>query len=216
MFPRQPKPSYWAGKERKWVRKLREWAAAGGPRPSAKKDALWSWQHQNMTLIERFHLEVRPLGAPSLCAYCDGPLEETSASTLDHFLPEALCPKLGVFWENLFPACTYCNSSCKKNEWSADLLRPDRDDVESFFDFDPLSGKLSPKVELESEQRRKAEVTIRILGLNEGGRPQARRRRWKDLENAWTVVDEGSLRESIEQGPYRFVAELLRDAKLAG
>lgn len=215
-FPRQPKPRYWASRERAWIQKLRDWSRALplAPRPSAKKDALWSWQREQTRLADRFHAEVRPAEDPSLCAYCDGPLEETSAATIDHFIPEALCPKLGVFWENLFPACSYCNSSCKKDQWSPDLLRPDRDPVESYFDFDPETGCLAPIPGASEEIRRKVEETIKIFGLNEGSRPRARCRRWREMNNSWEMIDLESLQESILQGPYRFVAERLRDAKL--
>lgn len=219
-FPREPRPAYWFWREVRWSLKLRRWAskpqrAPSDAPPKAKEDALWSWQHKRLTLAERFHVEVLPADAPRLCAYCDGTLEETSPGTIDHFVPEKLCPKLGVSWENLFPCCTLCNSTHKRDQWSDELLRPDRDPVERFFDFDSDTGQLRPAPELDAADKKRAEITIEIMGLNSGGRPRARWRRWRDMANAWETMDLESLTESVQYGPYRFVAERLRDAKLA-
>lgn len=208
-FVKQPKPAYWGSWERRWAKELRKWArepGRSGAPPSAKKDGPWSWQRQNRSLPVCFREDVYPQGAPTLCAYCDGLLGDTSPSTIDHFIPESLCPSLGVFWQNLFPCCSLCNSTYKRVQWSEELLRPDMPDVERYFDFDPESGEMRPAPELTTaEERRRAEVTIRVLGLNQGQRPSSRRRRWQELSKmAWGRAGSSRWRRSRRtcgQGP---------------
>ena len=217
-FIRREKPDYWSSWERRWLVELRDWArgATALALPSAK-DRAWRWQRGGRTLAQRFRDEVWIEEAPRLCAYCDGPLDETSPTTIDHFIPESLCPKLGVFWNNLFPCCSSCNSTHKKTQFSPDLLRPDREDLDSYLDVDPETGALSPAPELPPEAQERARVTIAILGLNEGGRPRARRLRWRELNRAidergmFTLAD---IQENARVGPYRIVAERLLAAKL--
>lgn len=50
-------------------------------------------------------------------------------------------------------------------------------------------------------------LTIRVLGLNERTRCNARKNRWQDLRNAAKhPLDEPRLEEMSLRGPYRFVA----------
>jgi uncharacterized protein (TIGR02646 family) len=190
----------------------------------------WSWwntaeRQERRTVVvaaaesfaaDLFSRGCQPAGGPDIVRLLR---RSASPSTIDHFIPESLCPSLGVFWQNLFPCCSLCNSTYKRVQWSEELLRPDTPDVERYFDFDPESGEMRPAPELTTaEERRRAEVTIRILGLNQGQRPSSRRRRWQELSKmAWGERGQFSLaeiQENVRTGPYRQVAERLLAAKL--
>jgi uncharacterized protein (TIGR02646 family) len=207
---RQPAPAAWADKERSYLAKLGKLSG---------KTALHGWQHESQKLAHWFHAEVRPSGEPSLCSYCDGQLDETSPKTIDHFLPEESFPELGLSWHNLYPACYSCNTLHKRTQWSCSLLRPDADLVsldedpsflavfKKWFDFEPMTGALSPAPGAPRTMRARVRLTIRVLGLNERTRCNARKNRWQDLRNAVKhPLDNPRLEEMTLRGPYRFVA----------
>lgn len=207
---RQPEPAAWADKESSYLAKLDKLSG---------KAPLHSWQHEGKKLAHWFHAEVRASSEPSLCAYCDGPLGETSPQTIDHFLPEQDFPELGLSWHNLYPACSSCNTVHKRKQWSCYLLRPDSDLIfvdeapsvlevfAKWFDFEPSTGALSPAPGAPRATRARVRLTIRVLGLNERTRCNARKNRWQDLRNAVKhPADYPRLDEMVLLGPYRFVA----------
>jgi hypothetical protein len=72
--------------------------------------------------------------------------------------------------------CWFCNDA-KRDQWDEELLRPDAEGYDFFryFDFDAGIGLLSPLSIATEDERRCAQRTIDILGLNRGNRPLARR-----------------------------------------
>jgi uncharacterized protein (TIGR02646 family) len=207
---RQPPPGFWAGHVKRWLELL---AGARAQAPSAK-DKLKEWQVDKRKLAKWFHDTVRPADEPRLCAYCDGVLVEQSPQTIDHFLPEHVCPQAGLTWENLYPSCVSCNSSYKGTRWSWHLVRPDLDPVEKWFDLDPLSGELrvAPEFEHQAGVRRRVKRTIKRFNLNEPTRCRARRTVLRNITNALLGHDREHVEEMRRGGPYRFVIErVLRD-----
>jgi uncharacterized protein (TIGR02646 family) len=205
-FDRQPAPPFWASRERRFLEGTR-----------AAKDALHTLQHERRSLAAWFHELVRPASDPRLCAYCDGPLAETSPQTIDHFIPEHADRTLGLAWTNLFPACACCNSTHKGKRWSCRLVRPDRDPVDRWILFDVETGRVLPAPEIDRRTRARVRLTLGVLGLNTVDRCKARRRLWKSLENAFkTPPDRDALREHAEHGPYRFVAALFMKTVASG
>jgi uncharacterized protein (TIGR02646 family) len=195
---RQPQPEFWAAREERFRK---------GDQ-SAKK-ALHGFQHKLRSLADWFHEKVRPDGAALLCAYCDGPLEETSPKTIDHFIPEHADRGLGLTWTNLYPACVCCNSTFKGTRWSCNLVRPDRNPVERWFVFDLDTGRVNPAPELDRRTRAQVRLTTRVFQLNTEGRCMARKRVWRAMENAAKhPQDSASLEDYAAHGPYRFVAAL--------
>jgi uncharacterized protein (TIGR02646 family) len=219
-FRRRPAPAFWIEKERSYLARRGALSA---------KRALHDWQHDNLTLAQWFHRTVRSPDEPRLCAYCDALLGESSPATMDHFLPEHALWALGLAWDNLFPACTQCNSGFKRTRWSCRLIRPDHDllgraahedsdleRVQRWFYFDPATGGLSPAPGADPVTKARVRLTIGVLGLNDTVRRNARRARWRDLLN--TVkdpIDEERLAEMASQGPYRFVALFFLAARCA-
>ena len=200
---RQAEPSFWGRYERRWLyespgkkatRPLHNWNVRATPALPRKPLAYW------------FHALVRAEGEPRRCSYCDGPLGLESAETIDHFVPQSACRELALAWDNLYPACTQCNSTYKGARWSCRLVRPDLDPVEDWFEFHAETGRLAPAPELDSGTRRRILLTIRTFQLNATSRCKQRQRFVRELDNALRTRDSGYIVEALTQGPYRFVA----------
>lgn len=131
------------------------------------------------------------------CAYCDGWLGVESRSTIDHFKSKSWFPELAYSWTNLFPCCDNCQQQ-KPEEHDRGLLKPDHPDYrfERFFICNYASGEVEPAPEASPEDRARAAVTIRALGLNLPARTQARLRELKKFER-----DPGEL---LDDYSYRF------------
>ncbi len=205
-FPRQPEPSFWAEKERAWIEKAAVVSAA---------KALHGWLHEGRSLAWWFHRRVRPPREPELCAYCDGQLGATSPPSIDHHVPLAQDPSLGLRWLNLFPICTTCNSTYKRDAWSAGMIRPDTEWVVGWFSV-TWRGEIEPAAGLDAVTGERVRRTIAVLGLNAKERCLSRRR---VLERALELIEglgaPGSrqrlgrlkrLMKLLRGGPYRFVS----------
>lgn len=207
-FPRQAEPDFWGQFERRW---LYETAGAGDP---------LRWKHQMRTLAEHFHALVRPATEPRNCAYCDGRLRETSPETIDHFIPKkgpGMAWKLGLSWNNLYPACTYCNSTAKRTSGSCFLVRPDVDPVEQWLFYDPDTGSIEPAPELGRLDRARIRRTLRVLRLNTGTRREERKKLFRELRKAWNTGDHEYIAAASRDGPYRIVVRaFLRSKKPFG
>ncbi len=194
---RQPPPLFWADKEKQY---------RDGSTEASK--ALHGWTKDNKSLAAWFHEVVRPAHDRSNCAYCDGPLNETSSETIDHFIPSHFDRDQGLCWPNLYPSCQKCNTGFKGKQWSCRLLRPDIDPVESLIAFDPNDGRLFPAPERDARTRARVRLTIRVFGLNAPDRCKARRRVWRVLQNANDNLDRETAESYVTEGPYRLVARL--------
>lgn len=201
-FRRRAAPAFWRVKEETWKREAAERDASA---------ALHGWRHEGRSLAELFHQHVREEGEPALCAYCDGPLLETSPQTIDHFVPQHLgraCghSELGLAWENLYPACAVCNSSHKKGRWSPFLLRPDAAPVSALFSIDAATGALEPAPEASRADQERVTRTIGLLGLNTVVRCKARLRILRELQRAEQERESALFEDLVSSGPYRFLA----------
>lgn len=203
---RQAAPDFWSVKEEQLLDDLKN---------GKKLPNVLAWTHQSRRISEWFHEQVRQAEEPRLCAYCDGPLGETSLETIDHFFPKEEYPELALCWENLYPACHCCNQGAKRSQWSCRLIRPDvdllgktaHDAFSLWFDFDPVTGKLSPAITASLRMRARARMTLGVFKINTEARCKARLLRWRNLLNAEIANDEALIHENASQGPYRFVAE---------
>ena len=190
---RAQQPGFWAEIERDFL-------ASGDKKASY---FFHSRRRENRTIAQHFHDCVHAGGRLDLCAYCDGPLGETSPPAIDHFIPESVSRDLALWWNNLYPACTSCNSSHKRDQWACWLLRPDVDPVEKMIDFDPETGALMPAIDFDRKERARVRLTLRVLGLNTNARRAARKRALRLLRSA----SEADIEESRKIGPYRMVAD---------
>jgi uncharacterized protein (TIGR02646 family) len=180
-FPRQERPTFWAEKERAWPEGL-----------AVDPDAELRWPvHEHRSLAWWFHERVRPRREPRLCAYCDGELGVTSPPSIDHFVPVSRDRTLALAWENLYPTCTSCNTSYKRDRWVPEMVRPDVDPVAGWFSLN-WRGELSPNGALDASTCRRITRTIEVLGLNAKPRCVARRQ---------VVTLALSLHEALRTGP---------------
>lgn len=195
-FPRQPEPSFWGGFERWWLYEA-------GPKARPLHDK----RLDGKTPSDWFHELVRPTGAPRSCAYCDGLLRVETAETIDHLVPQSKCREMGLTWNNLYPACTICNSVEKGKRYSCWLLRPDVDPVEEWIEYDEQTGRLDPAPHVVDRViRLRIRRTLRILGLNSTERREIRRKLFRMLLTWWKTGENDSIVEAVKEGPYRFVA----------
>ena len=107
------------------------------------------------------------------CGYCERRFEPVGElrSSVDHFRPRSLFPRLVYEWANWVSSCQRCNS-VKDNKWpSTGYVDPCAEDLlerpEEYFDYVPLTGEMIPKPGLNHDAARKADATIDDLGLNE-------------------------------------------------
>jgi uncharacterized protein (TIGR02646 family) len=174
-----------------------------GEKPAG--DKLHDWSERGRALAEWFHDTVRPADEGGTCAYCDGILGAQSLATIDHWVPNKVCPPLHLWWGNLFPACNGCNTA-KGSKWSVRWLRPDLDDVEALIACDLVTGRLEPAAEVaDDDVRRRIVETIEGIDLNRPALARERRRiHWALLRGP----SEGLLDRARDE-PYRFLASYL-------
>lgn len=132
------------------------------------------------------------------CSYCDhSPLGAGSRQTIDHFRPKS-SPSfrhLAFMWTNLFACCDVCQAR-KAEGWDELLLKPDETgySFDRFFEFNPFDGSLHPQPFASKDQQARSEATIRLLGLNDAPRREARRaalRRYLHARRASIPIDSG-------------------------
>ncbi len=195
-FERVDAPPFWGAREAAWK--------ASAPRTSGK-EALRNREHERRSLASWFHELVRPSEEPRNCAYCDGCLMGTSPETIDHFVPEARDPELGLAWSNLYPACAAYNTTRKGERWDDGLLRPEEFCAKHVV-VDMETGELLPAEDLDPRTISRLTVTIELLGLNEKPRPGLRRRAFREVLAAKRSGDFELSQAQVRQGPYRFIA----------
>ncbi len=139
------------------------------------------------------------------CSFCDSyPLGTSSHQSIEHFRPKSKNPRLAYTWANLFLCCDVCQSK-KGEDYNRKLLKPDRSDYSfnKYFIVNYSTGEIEARPytdEKDREKRERAEITIRLYGLNDDGRPVSRlrnRKRYKKLTA-------GKNDEEINDFPYRF------------
>jgi len=106
------------------------------------------------------------------CAYCECDLNSDNDRHIEHFRQRAphLYPQGTFEWTNLFGSCGKKNSCGSHKDRSgpynqADLIKPDVDDPELFFQFH-TDGKISIRSELNRNDHNRANETLRIFNLD--------------------------------------------------
>lgn len=135
------------------------------------------------------HLQAR-LG--DYCSYCERQIETHLA--VEHLRPKSQDPGLRNTWNNFLLACPNCNS-CKGNTPVnlPDYLWPDLDNTMRAFEYQH-GGIITAGVALPAVLARKAEATIRLLGLdkhpgNPGREPSKSDLRWRRRLEAWQKAE---------------------------
>src|SRR5271166_615355 len=121
-------------------------------------------------------------GPGERCMFCSG----SECSQVEHFRPKAVFPIEAMDWENFLWICGICNQS-KGDRFPPDtepgerIVDPTTENVWEFFFIDEF-GNLTPRwrPDLESIDPR-ADITIRIIGLDRDALQLTRQARLRDL-----------------------------------
>lgn len=134
------------------------------------------------------------------CAFCDGYPLSNKGSSIEHFEPKSIFPEKSYFWTNLFYCCYLCQGT-KLEKYNDFLLKPDDIDYsfEKYFIYknDNEAITLHPNPRASENDQSRAEITIKLFGLNQHERSEAR---YKEL-----VKFESSTRNIIDDWSYRFL-----------
>lgn len=157
--------------------------------PNLKNDFIWA-THQKAK-VNKILLPILRNSTNRHCAFCDDAIKK---GTIEHFRPSSRFPKLSYVWHNLFPCCSDCQE--KRNEFSKDLLKPDKQDYKfnKYFLYNSISGKIDVNPGGTENDRKRAEETIRIYKLN---RPELIEARMDCFEYYQNVES--------EKRPFRFI-----------
>lgn len=191
----------------------KKWTDAYCNRRQQETGASFSWPQYENKKINHLLQEVLNTCTTGHCSYCDGgfPLGCASRDTIDHFKPkEAFCSE-AFAWNNLYIACDCCQQ-VKLNRYSENLLRPDDTEFSflKYFQFNYRTGHIEPNPLVSPETQAKAQETIKILGLNEHERPNARLSELKVFQN----LQPNAQADLLETFNYRFILEIELDYKI--
>lgn len=102
----------------------------------------------------------------SKCAYCESKVGQNTPGDVEHKVPSSVDRSKHFEWDNLTIACTECNR--RKNDYF-DQIRPFLDPYN-----DDVEGRLIHKgpVVCWSPGDAAAEITVKILNLNDSQRPE--------------------------------------------
>lgn len=195
---RPPEPSVLTLKAATWNQ---QWVDRRRENPSAT----FSWyQHDSKSARDWILDDLRSM-TEGHCTFCDAfPVQDTSLEPIEHFRPkhDERFHHLAFSWSNLYYCCDRCQGH-KGGQWEEGLIAPDHEGYtfEAYFEFDVATGEILPNRFAEEDARTCAALTIRIFGLNEGGRPGRRRRallHW--THSTLRVLDDVPYRDFIECG----------------
>lgn len=102
------------------------------------------------------------------CAYCEDALRDDKRH-IEHFQQRSRNVAITFAWDNIFGSCNKPGSCGKHKDLqhynAHDLIKPDIDDPEEYLQF-LSTGRIVPQNELNPDQQRKAEETLRIFNLD--------------------------------------------------
>ena len=162
------------------------WTRQWIKRRSQNPNAAFHWYKVDGQSARIWCLPVLKEMTQGHCAFCDAfPLDDRSKEPIEHFRPKS-DPRFfeqAYAWDNLFYCCEHCQGS-KREQWDEDLLRPDASDYsfDKYFLFDYTTGQIRPNCMVSANQQRRAEVTVRLYGLDLEEKRRHRRlelRKWQ-------------------------------------
>ena len=173
---------------------------------AANSKASFSWYQKDKTSARDYILPALRLMNQGHCSFCDAfPLMGSSKEPIEHFQPKSdpRFHELAYVWSNLYYSCECCQSH-KGEHFEDGLLQPDAPEYEClhYFEFDFTTGEMRPRSKAGDADRQRAEVTIRLYGLNESDRPKRRREVLRDWQRKnIPEIDRASDRDFLEAAP---------------
>lgn len=103
------------------------------------------------------------------CSYC----ERHDKLDVEHVLPKSHRPDLKLEWANLLLGCPRCNRDFKKshNDSRDGYIWPDKDNTFALLCYLP-SGAVKPATGLTQSEQTRAQATIDLVKLDDGGLAQ--------------------------------------------
>ena len=137
------------------------------------------------------------------CSFCDNFPIRSKEDSIDHFKPKSRPAYYALVcqWENLYYCCQNCQQY-KGEQFNQYLLQPDAKtfSFDYYFIYSFHTHELMPNPALPVGEKRKAQTTIDVFGLNDGGHIAARRismERFEGKKNAGEEIVPNDF-------PYRF------------
>lgn len=136
------------------------------------------------------------------CSFCEGRMNASLA--VEHMLPQKHHPRRALDWHNFLLACVNCNSTKgDKRIRLADHFWPDRDNTFRALAY-AANGVVTPTSGLSTQERRRAERTLRLTGLDKlpTHNPRASDRRWQHRKEAWGRAEEARASLAVSDTPH--------------
>ncbi len=134
------------------------------------------------------------------CAYCDCILRISDFTPhIEHYKPKQKFPNLEKVWHNLFASCPKCNEYKNDKYPKIKPLKPDTEEYsfDYWFEINWATCEILPNSLRKDYERKRAEETIKWLGLNEDSRLKSRRRVAKNYE--FGKLDDWSYKFMLER-----------------
>lgn len=181
---------------------------ATAPRRLKNKRLLPRWDRLEGECRQEVRLEL-VVTQDEYCAYCERRCDVGNpAWHVDHFRPQSRFPNLTMSWDNLVASCGSSNhcGHFKDSGWFDTPIDPSRENPLRFLQLSLATGDIIPRLELCRECCKRANGTIRLLGLN-----HATLRTWRRGASRGIADIEDKWRRSVLDQPMDFL-NLLRDA----
>lgn len=175
-----------------------------------------SWADMNKNKKQQIWDELEKF-QNRICVYCEAKAEKGEfTGHIEHFFDKSSHIDKTFEWSNLFGCCSstkHCGhykdqvlpGGVKRQYNSNLLIKPDKDDPESFLKFRE-SGKISVRDDLDEHHQKRAEETIRALHLDESSLNDSRKQqisRFQEKVNAIMMIldscDENVFEETLEE-----------------
>lgn len=186
----------------KCLKKYKQWGLEYATKPPLK----FYWhQYQKRSVHSILIQELEKLTA-NHCSFCDGyPLGAQSRQTIEHFRPKSKYPKLAYVWHNLFLCCDVCQNA-KLENYNKKLLKPDAIDYQfnRYFKIKAKTGEIVINPAASSEDKQRAQITIKIYDLNSEVRKSSRIKQlqWKHM---FKYRKKGMSNDDLDNLSYRFL-----------
>lgn len=121
------------------------------------------------------------------CSYSDKKIMDARFAAIDRFVPKSLRPELADEWDNLFAVDRYVEMT-KGGRYDDKMLNPSETDYDfdRYFSIDDENLWLIPNPEATENDIERANITIKILGLNH---PQIVQDRKRELDRYFLVYN---------------------------
>lgn len=193
---RPPVPNVLQEHGERWTR---QWSELRAKNPNAA----FQWYKADGKTARAWCLPVLKQMTQGHCAFCDVfPLDDRSKEPIEHFKPKS-DPRFwaeAYAWENLYYCCDRCQNT-KGEQWDDGLLRPDALDYsfDRYFLFDYTTGQIKANCLASPADQARAEVTIRLYGLDIEERRRSRcleLRRWQRSDER--IFDDWAYRDFLD------------------